>query len=112
MIAQPTRPSITNNPLPNQNFGRGPRINCLMTEEEGGKDPYELIYNLLKCFMMTWEELLGITSTAGYEIWSEDVTNTPNYPISTYGGRHFKPPIKLPNIHKWGETLQTLRYRS
>ena len=61
------------------------------TKEEGGKDPYELIYNLLKCFMMTWEELLGITSSVGYEIWSEDVTKTLNYPTSIYRGRHFKP---------------------
>ena len=34
VIAQPTRPSITNNPLPNHNFGRGLGINCLMTEVE------------------------------------------------------------------------------
>ena len=35
VIASPTRPSITNNLLPNHNFGRGSRINSLMTEEEG-----------------------------------------------------------------------------
>ena len=34
VIAPPTMPSITNNPLPNHNFRKGPRINCLMTEEE------------------------------------------------------------------------------
>ena len=34
VIVPPTRPSITNNPLPNHNFGKGPRINCLMTESE------------------------------------------------------------------------------
>ena len=45
MITPPTRPSITNNPLPNQNFGKGPRINCLMTEEESKKDPSKLIYD-------------------------------------------------------------------
>ena len=66
--ASPTRPSITNNPSPNHNFGRGPRINCLMTEEEGEKDPSELIYDLPECFMMTWEELMGMTSTIGYDI--------------------------------------------
>ena len=33
VIAPPTRPSITNNLLPNHNFGKGPRINYLMTEE-------------------------------------------------------------------------------
>ena len=91
VIAPPTRPSITNNPFPNHNFGRGPRINCLMSKEEGEKDPSELIYDLPKCFMMTWEELMGMTSTAGYDIWSEDAAETPNYPTSTYGGRHFKP---------------------
>ncbi|XP_075633626.1 uncharacterized protein LOC142606109 [Castanea sativa] len=30
----PTRPSITNNPLPNHNFGKGPRINFLIIEKE------------------------------------------------------------------------------
>ena len=58
VITPPTRPSITNNPLPNHNFGRGVRINCLMSEEEGEKDLSELICDLLECFMMTWEELL------------------------------------------------------
>ena len=53
VIGPPTRPSITNNPLPNHNFGRGPRINCLMTEEESKEDPFELIYDLLEYFMMT-----------------------------------------------------------
>ena len=53
VIASPTRPSITNNPLPNHNFGRGSRINCLMTEEEREKDPFELIYDLPEYFMMT-----------------------------------------------------------
>ena len=55
VIAPPTRPSITNNPLPNHNFGRGPRINCLMTKEEGEKDSSMLIYDQPECFMMTWE---------------------------------------------------------
>ena len=55
VIAPPTRPSITNNPLPNHNFGRGLRINCLMTKEEGEKDSSVLIYDLPECFMMTWE---------------------------------------------------------
>ena len=50
VISLPTRPSITNNPLPNHNFGRGPRINCLMTEEESEEDPSELIYDLPECF--------------------------------------------------------------
>ena len=79
VIAPPTRPSITNNPLPNHNFGRGPRINYLMTEEESEEDQFELIYDLPECFMMTWEKLMGMMSTAGYDIWSEDVTETPNY---------------------------------
>ena len=90
VIAPPTRPSITNNPLPNHNFGRRMRINCLMTEEESKEDPSELIYDLPECFMMTWEELMGMTSTIGYDIWSEDALETKNYPTSTNGGRHFK----------------------
>ena len=49
VLASPTRPSITNNPLPNHNFGKGPRVNCLMTEE----DSSDLIYDLPECFMMT-----------------------------------------------------------
>ena len=68
MIAPPTRPSITNNPLPNHNFGRGSRINCLMAEEESEEDLFELICDLPKCFMMTWEELMGMMSTARYDI--------------------------------------------
>ena len=91
-----TRRSITNNPLPNHNFRRGPRINFLIIEEEGEKDPSELIYDLLECFMMTWEELMGMTSIAGYDIWSEDATETLNYPTSTYGGRYFKPQPNYP----------------
>ena len=53
MIAPPTRPSITYNPLPNHNFGKGPRFNCLMTTEENKEDLSDLIYDLPKCFMMT-----------------------------------------------------------
>ena len=34
VIAPSTRPSVTNNRLPNHNFGKGPRINCLVTKEE------------------------------------------------------------------------------
>ena len=90
MIASPTRPSITNNPLPNHNFRRGPRINCLTIEEEGEEDMFELIYDLPKCLMMTWEKLMGMTSTVGYDIWNEDVTKTPNYPTSTNRRIHFK----------------------
>ena len=63
VIAPPMRPNITNNPLPNHNFGRGPRINCLISKEEGEQDPSKLIYDLPECFMMTWEELMGMTST-------------------------------------------------
>ena len=72
VIAPPTRSSITNNPLPNHNFRRGPMINCLMTEEESKEDPSELIYDLLECFIMTWEELVDKTSTTttGYDIWN------------------------------------------
>ena len=92
MIASPTRPSTTNNPLPNHNFKRGPRINCLTIEEEGEEDMFELIYDdLPKCLMMTWEKLMGIMSTAGYDICSEELIETTNYPISTNGGRHFEP---------------------
>ena len=62
-----------------------------MTEEEGENDSSKLIYDLPECFMMTWEELMGMTSTVGYDIWSEELTETTNYPISTNGGRHFEP---------------------
>ena len=41
--------------------------------------------------MMTWEKLMGIMSTAGYDICSEELIETTNYPISTNGGRHFEP---------------------
>ena len=68
VIAPLTRPNITKNPLPNYNFGRGPRINCLISKEEGEKDPSELIYDIPEYFMMTWEELMGMTSTTGYDI--------------------------------------------
>jgi len=70
VIAPPTRPSITNNPLPNHNFGKGLRVNCLMTEEENKEDLFDLIYDLLECFMMTWEELMDRTSitTTRYDI--------------------------------------------
>ena len=62
-----------------------------MTKEESEKDPSELVCDLLECFMMTWEELMGMMSTTGYDIWSENVTKTLNYPTSTNGGKHFKP---------------------
>jgi len=39
---------------------------------------------------MTWEELMGMKSTTGYDIWSEDVLKTKNYRTSTNEGRHFK----------------------
>ena len=68
VIAPPTRPSITNNPLSSHNFGRGPRINFLMSEEEKEEDPSKLIYDLSECFMMTREELMGMTSAARYDI--------------------------------------------
>ena len=41
--------------------------------------------------MMTWEELMGMTSTVGYDIWSEEVAMTTNYSTSINGGRHFEP---------------------
>ena len=45
-----------------------------MTKEENEEDLSKLIYDLLECFMMTWEELMGMASIAWYAIWSEDVT--------------------------------------
>ena len=72
VIVLPTRHSITNNPLPNHNFGKGPRVNCLMIEEENKEDLSNLIYDLPECLMMTWEELMDRTSTTttGYDIWN------------------------------------------
>ena len=94
VIAPPTRPSIINNPLPNHNFGKGPRINCFMTEEENKEDQFDLIYVLPECFMMIWEELMDRTSTTtiGYDIWNE-ILELENNQIPTNGGRHFKPPV-------------------
>ena len=135
VIAPPTRPSLTNNPLPNHNFGKGPRINCLMIEEENKEDPSDLIYDLLECFMMTWEELMDKTSTTtiGCDIWNDEIPEPENYPTSTSGGRHFraqensqaptnggrhfKPqdidpndPTKIAHITR-GETIQTPTFR-
>ena len=62
-----------------------------MSEEEKEEDPSKLIYDLSECFMMTREELMGMTSAARYDIWSEDTIEIPSYPTSTYGGRHFNP---------------------
>ena len=108
VIVPPTRPSITNNPLPNHDFTKGPKINCLMTEEESKKDPSNLIYDLLECFMMTWEELMDRTSTTTtrYDIWNEEVPETKLLNIHKWR-ETLQTPIKLPNTHKWGETLQT-----
>ena len=96
VIVPPTRPNITDNPLPNQNFGKGPRINWLMIEEESKEeeDLSNLIYDLFECFMMTWEELMDRTSatTIRYDIWNEEVLEPINYSTSAKGGRHFKPP--------------------
>ena len=36
------------------------------------------------------------TTTVGYDIESEDVTETINYPITTNGGRHFEPQSNHP----------------
>ena len=52
VIIPPTRPSVTNNPLPNHNFGRGPRINYLMIEEESEEDPSLKKLLILSCEMM------------------------------------------------------------
>ena len=112
VIVPPTRPSITNNPLPNHNFGRGPRINCLMIEKESKEDTSELIYDLPECFMMTWEELVDRTSTTGYDIWSEDAPETKNYSTSTNGGRHFKPQSNYQAPTNGGDTLRTLTKQS
>ena len=92
VIVPLTGPSITNNPLPNHNFGKGPRINCLTTEEENKEDPSDLIYDLPEFFMMTWEELMDrtFTTTTGYDIWNE-IPEPENYLTSTNRGRHFIP---------------------
>ena len=96
VIASPTKPSITNNPLPNHNFGKGPRINCLLTEEENKEDPSDLIYEVPECFTMTWEELMGrkSTTTTGYDVWNE-IPEPENNQISTNRGRHFEPQSNL-----------------
>ena len=55
-----------------------------------------MIYDLLEYFMMTWEELMGIVFAAGYDIWSEDTIEFPNYQTSTHRGRYFKPQLDNP----------------
>ena len=57
-----------------------------------------MIYDLPKCFMMTWEELMGMPSVIGYDIWSEDATKAPNYPTWIWG-ETLPTLIKWPNIH-------------
>ena len=93
VIVPPTRPSITNNPLPNHNFRKRPRINCPITEKESTEDPFELIYDLPKCFMMTWEELMDRTSstTTRSYIWNEEIPEPKNNKTLTNGVKHFKP---------------------
>ena len=69
-----------------------------------------LIYGLLGCFMMTWEELMDKTSTTtmGYDIWNE-IPEQENNQTSTRG-ETLQTPSKWPNTQKWGETLRTPRY--
>ena len=64
-----------------------------MIEEESKEVPYNLIYDLPECFMMTWEELMDRTfaTTTRHDIWNEEVTEIKNYSTLTNGGRHFKP---------------------
>ena len=62
-----------------------------MTKEENEEDLSELIYDLFECFMMTWEELMGMTSAVGYDIWREDVIETTNYPHPQMGGDTLNP---------------------
>ena len=100
VIAPPIRPSITNNPLPNHNFGKEPRSNCLMSKWEGEEDPSKLIYDLPKCFIVTLEKLMGMTFAIAYDIWSKYTT----------WGETLQTPIKWPNTHIEEDTLQTLRH--
>ena len=75
----------------------------MMTEKEGEKDPSELIYDLPECFMMTWEELIGMTSTARLWYMEWRCYRNSNYPTSTNGGRHFKPQSNYPTSTNWGK---------
>ena len=75
-----------------------------MTKEESEKDPSELVCDLLECFMMTWEELMGMMSTTGYDIWSENVTKTLNYPTSTNGGNTSNPKQVTKCLYTGGDT--------
>ena len=47
---------------------------------------------------------MGMTSAAGYDICSEDVTETSNYPTSTNGRRYFKPQTNYPTSTTEEET--------
>ena len=48
---------------------------------------------------------MGMTSTTGYDIWSEDNSKIPNYPRSTYEG-HFKPHSDYPTSTYRGRHLK------
>ena len=78
-----------------------------MTKEEGEEDLFELIYDLPEWFMMTWVELMGMTSTVGCDIWSANVTETTNYPTFTNDKRHFKPQSKNPIPIYWGRHFES-----
>ena len=77
-----------------------------MTEEESKEDPSELIYDLPECFIMRWEELMGMTSATGYDIWSE-VTESTNYPTSINRGTHLKPQPNHPTSINGGRHFKS-----
>ena len=112
VIAPPIRPSIANNPLPNHNFGKGPRGHCLMTEKDNKEDTSDLIYDLPECFTMTREELMDRTfaTVTGYDIWNE-VPKQENNQTSINGERHFKPQEnnQTPTNEEGGDTSNPKR---
>ena len=69
-----------------------------MTKEESKEDQSELIYDVLEYFMITWEELMDriSTTTTGYDIWNEEISEPKNNQTLTNGGRHFN---KQPNTY-------------
>ena len=79
-----------------------------MTEKESIEDPSNLIYDLLECFMMTWEELIDRTSTTAtrYDIWNEEVPETKNYSTLINERRNFKPQVNNQTLTNGGRHFE------
>ena len=84
----------------------------MLDDRRRKQDLSDLIYDLPECFTMTWEELMDRTSTTtttGYDVWNE-ILELENYPISTNGGRHFKPTMTWEKLMDRTSTTTTTGY--